>query len=141
MTAATLPPLDVARALTDVAYYDQRIDKAPENTHRQVEAAVTAYAATHPITPQEPAPRPLDYAEKRILDFANRRFHTPGEREQAIRDEFGYSATRYYQRLGALIDQPRALAYAPLTVNRLRRVREIKRHARSARRLTTRSAA
>lgn len=137
MTATTLPPLDVARALTDVAYYDRRIDKAPENTHRQVEAAVTAYAATH--TPA--APRPLDYAEKRILDFANRRFHTPGEREQAIRDEFGYSATRYYQRLGALIDQPRALAYAPLTVNRLRAVREIKRHARSARRPDARSAA
>lgn len=135
MTAVTLPPLDIARAATDVAYYDRRIDKADD--HKQVEAAVTAYAATH--TPA--APRPLDYAEKRILDFANRRFHTPGEREQAIRDEFGYSATRYYQRLGALIDQPRALAYAPLTVNRLRAVREIKRHARSARRPDARSAA
>ena len=119
MTAATLPSLDLARALTDVRYYDQRIDKAAAHV---------------------PA-RTLDYAEKRILDFANRRFHTPGEREQAIRDEFGYSATRYFQRLNALIDQPRALAYAPLTVNRLRAVREIKRQARSARRLDARSAA
>ena len=133
MSTTTLPPLDLARALTDVRYYDQRIDKADD--HKQVEAAVNAYAAQH-----APA-RTLDYVETRILDFANRRFHTPGEREQAIRDEFGYSATRYFQRLNALIDQPRALAYAPVTVNRLRAVRAIKRQARCARRLDARSAA
>lgn len=133
MSTTTLPPLDLARALTDVRYYDQRIDKADD--HKQVEAAVNAYAATHTRA------RTLDYAEKRILDFANRRFHTPGEREQAIRDEFGYSATRYFQRLNALIDDPRALAYAPVTVNRLRAVRAIKRQARAARRLDARSAA
>lgn len=132
MSTTTLPPLDLARALTDVRYYDQRIDKADD--HKQVEAAVTAYAAAH-----APA-RTLDYAEKRILDFANRRFHTPGEREQAIRDEFGYSATRYFQQLNLLLDRPEALAYAPVTVNRLRAVRELKRQARSARNLTEQGA-
>lgn len=136
MSAATLPPLDLARALTDVRYYDQRIDKADD--HKQVEAAVTTYATTH-----APAAR-LGYAEKRILDFAarilQREWTVKGELEQAIRDEFGYSATRYHQRLNALIDEPRALAYAPVTVNRLRRVREMRRQARSARQLTARSA-
>ena len=137
MSTATLPPLDLARALTDVRYYDQRIDKADD--HKQVEAAVTAYADAH-----APAAR-LDYVETRILDFAarilQREWTLKGELEQAIRDEFDLSATRYYQILGWLIDQRQALAYAPVTVNRLRAVREMKRQARSARQLDARSAA
>lgn len=133
MSTATLPPLDLARALTDVAYYDQRIDKADD--HKQVEAAVTAYAAAH-----VPA-RTLDYAETRILDFANRRFRDPGHREQAIRDEFGFSATRYFQRLNALIDRPEAQAYSPILVKALRARRALKQQARSARQLNDRSAA
>lgn len=141
MSTETLPPLDVARAATDQAYYDWRIEKAKDNTHRQVEAAVTAYIAAHPVEPQQeqdqPEPRPLTYPERRVLDFANRRFHNAGSREQAIRDEFGYSATRYFQALGALIDRPEALAYAPLTVYRLRRIRA----ARQARTDTPRSTA
>lgn len=148
MTAPTLTEApDVARAVEDVAYFGQQIATLSDPDRKRFVTAVrAAWFAAHPAKPQqqeeqEPAPRPLDYAEKRILDFANRRFHTPGEREQAIRDEFGYSATRYYQRLNALIDEPRALAYAPLTVNRLRRVREMRRQARSARQLTARSAA
>ena len=32
------------------------------------------------------------------------------------------SPTRYYQLLNALLDDPRALAHDPVTVNRLRRV-------------------
>lgn len=140
MSTATLAP-DYARAATDRAYYDQLIDKAPDNTHRQVEAAVTAYATLHAPA----APRPLDYPGKRILDFAERiacrEWRTPGALEQAVRDEFGFSATRYFQCLNALIDQPQALAYAPITVNRLRAVREMRRQARSARRHAERSAA
>lgn len=146
MTATTLTEApDVTRAVEDVAYFDQQIATLPDSARKQFVTDVrAAWFAAHPAKPQqqqEPAPRTLTCPEKRILDFANRRFRTPGEREQAIRDEFGYSATRYYQRLNALIDQPRALAYAPVTVNRLRAVRAIKRQARSARRLDARSAA
>lgn len=127
MSTATLP-LDAARAAADRDYYDHLIDKADGNTHKQVENAVTAYAATHTASP---APvRPLDYVEQQILKFEKRRFPNPGRKEQAIRDEFDWSATRYYQRLNTLIDDPAALATAPQLVNRLRRLREQRRNLR-----------
>ena len=40
------------------------------------------------------------------------------------------SATRYYQLLNALLDDPRALAHDPVTVNRLRRIRDARRARR-----------
>ena len=45
------------------------------------------------------------------------------------------SATRYYQVLNALIDKPEALAFDPLLVKRLRRLRAASQRQRSARRL------
>lgn len=45
------------------------------------------------------------------------------------------SATRYYQTLNALIDSPEALAFDPMLVKRLRRLRASRQRARSARRL------
>ena len=54
---------------------------------------------------------------------------------QALRDKFGMSATRYYQTLNALIDQPAALAQDPLLVKRLRRLRASRQRSRSAKRL------
>jgi Protein of unknown function (DUF3263) len=45
------------------------------------------------------------------------------------------SATRYYQVLNALIDRPEALAFDPLLVKRLRRLRSARQRQRSARRL------
>jgi len=45
------------------------------------------------------------------------------------------SATRYYQVLNTLIDNPDALAADPLLVKRLRRMRDERQRARSARRL------
>ena len=45
------------------------------------------------------------------------------------------SATRYYQVLNALIDNPVALAADPMLVKRLRRLRSSRQRARSARRL------
>ena len=60
---------------------------------------------------------------------------SPGAKEQAIRDKFAMSATRYYQVLNALIDQPEALAHDPLLVKRLRRLRASRQRQRSAKRL------
>jgi hypothetical protein len=37
---------------------------------------------------------------------------------------------RYYQLLNALLDDPRALSHDPVTVNRLRRIRETRRAER-----------
>jgi hypothetical protein len=59
-----------------------------------------------------------------------RGFAGPGVKERAIREELGMSPTRYYQALNALLDDPAALAHAPVTVNRLRRLREERRSRR-----------
>ena len=52
-----------------------------------------------------------------------------------MRDRLGVSGTRYHQLLNSLIDRPDALAYDPMLVGRLRRLREARRRARAARRL------
>ena len=56
-----------------------------------------------------------------------------GSKEQAIRDEFGFSPTRYYQLLNGLVDRPEAQAFDPLTVKRVRRLRADRRRQRTAR--------
>jgi hypothetical protein len=72
----------------------------------------------------------LGARERAVLDFERRRWKHAGAKEQAIRDTFDLSATRYYQILNALLDDPAALAYAPALVGRLRRIREAKQQAR-----------
>ncbi|WFE37117.1 DUF3263 domain-containing protein [Micromonospora sp. WMMD998] len=65
----------------------------------------------------------LTERERRILTFESRWWKHAGAKEQAIRDTFGLSATRYYQLLNALLDHPAALAAEPLLIGRLRRLR------------------
>ena len=48
---------------------------------------------------------------------------SPALKAEAIRDEFGISATRYYRILGELIDSPAALRHDPMLVKRLQRMR------------------
>jgi hypothetical protein len=59
-----------------------------------------------------------------VLDIAARGFTGPGPRERAIRENLGISPTAYFQLLNALLDDPRAIRYAPVAVNRLRRERD-----------------
>ncbi|MFI2509301.1 DUF3263 domain-containing protein [Streptomyces sp. NPDC018972] len=68
--------------------------------------------------------------EQDILALERRGFSGPGVKERAIREELGLAPVRYYQLLNALLDDPRALAHDPVTVNRLRRVRETRRTER-----------
>ncbi|MQY38109.1 hypothetical protein SRB17_61170 [Streptomyces sp. RB17] len=68
--------------------------------------------------------------EQAILALERRGFSGPGAKERAIREELGLSPVRYYQLLNALLDDERALAADPVTVNRLRRVREARRAER-----------
>ena len=58
-----------------------------------------------------------------------------GAMEAKVRELFGENTTRYYQRLNRLIDDPEALAYAPLVVRRLQRLRDQRAHQCSARRI------
>ncbi len=71
--------------------------------------------------------------DEQLLAFERRWWSHPGAKEQAIRSEFGLSAARYYQLLGALIDSPLALAHDPMLVKRLQRMRDARSQARSAR--------
>ncbi len=77
----------------------------------------------------------LTERDLRILSFERQWWKYAGAKEQAVRDLFDMSATRYYQVLNALIDRPEALACDPMLVKRLRRLRASRQRARSARRL------
>ncbi|WP_326826174.1 DUF3263 domain-containing protein [Streptosporangium sp. NBC_01756] len=83
---------------------------------------------------QEPAGRALTDGERELLAFERRWWRHAGAKEQAVRETFDISATRYYQLLSELIDRPEALAHDPMLVKRLRRLRETRRRARAARR-------
>ncbi|MEU1009525.1 DUF3263 domain-containing protein [Streptomyces sp. NPDC088810] len=72
----------------------------------------------------------LGTREKAILALERRAFPGPGAKERAIREELDLSPVRYYQLLNALLDDERALAHDPVTINRLRRVREARRAER-----------
>ncbi|MDI9887455.1 MULTISPECIES: DUF3263 domain-containing protein [Streptomyces] len=72
----------------------------------------------------------LPARDRAVLAFERASWAGPGAKERAIREELGISPTRYYQFLNALLDDPRALAHDPVTVNRLRRVREAQRARR-----------
>jgi hypothetical protein len=77
----------------------------------------------------------LSERDQRILAFERQWWQYAGAKEQAIRESFDMSATRYYQVLNALIDRQSALAHDPLLVKRLRRLRAARQRQRSARRL------
>jgi hypothetical protein len=65
----------------------------------------------------------LSDRDRAMLAFERQWWRFAGAKEQAIRDEFGESATRYYQQLNVLMDKPAALEADPVVVNRLRRRR------------------
>ncbi len=68
--------------------------------------------------PRSDTPSALDERDQRILAFERQWWKLEGTKEQAIRDEFGFSPTRYYQLLNQIIDRPEALAFDPMTVKR-----------------------
>lgn len=77
----------------------------------------------------------LTERDREILAFERQWWRYAGAKEQAIRELFEMSATRYYQILNSLLDSPDALAHDPMLVKRLRRMRATRQQARSARRL------
>ncbi|MCC2307311.1 DUF3263 domain-containing protein [Cellulomonas chengniuliangii] len=77
----------------------------------------------------------LSERDEQVLAFERQWWKYAGAKEQAIRELFDMSATRYYQVLNALIDSPAALEHDPMLVKRLRRMRSTRQRARTARRL------
>lgn len=77
----------------------------------------------------------LSERDREIIAFERQWWKYAGAKEQAIRELFDMSSTRYYQVLNAIIDNPMALEADPMLVKRLRRLRASRQRARSARRL------
>jgi hypothetical protein len=68
-----------------------------------------------------------------ILDFERTWWKHAGVKEQAIKERFDMSATRYYQLLNELLENPAALAHDPILVKRLKRLRTYRQRQRVAR--------
>lgn len=96
--------------------------------------AATLRAVTPPQGQRAPAPE-LDDRSKRILDFEREAWRLDVPKARAIRERFGFSPTRYHQLLHRAVDHPGALAYDPMLVRRVRRLREARRRRRVAGRL------
>ena len=77
----------------------------------------------------------LSDRDREIIAFERQWWKYAGAKEQAIRELFDMNATRYYQVLNALIDNPAALQADPMLIKRLSRLRATRQRARSARRL------
>lgn len=73
---------------------------------------------------------PLTDRDREMLAFEHTPWRYSGAKEDAIRQRFGVSVTRYYRQLNTLIDNPAALAEDPVTVKRLRRLRDARRQQR-----------
>ena len=76
---------------------------------------------------------PLSERDVAILDFERSWWKHAGVKEQAIRERFDMSATRYYQLLNELLENPAALAHDPILVKRLKRLRTYRQRQRVAR--------
>ncbi len=68
-----------------------------------------------------------------VLEFERSWWKHAGVKEQAIRERFNMSATRYYQLLNELLENPAAMEHDPILVKRLKRLRMYRQRQRVAR--------
>jgi hypothetical protein len=66
----------------------------------------------------------LDQFSRAVLDFERGWWQLPGPKDELIVSALGCSSSSYYAALIGLLDEPAAMRYDPLTVMRLRRLRE-----------------
>ena len=98
-------------------------------------AGAATRTAADDLRDDQRGPDGLSERDRQVLAFERQWWKYAGAKEQAVRELFDMSATRYYQLLNALIDDPAALAHDPMLVKRLRRMRSSRQRARTARRL------
>jgi hypothetical protein len=77
----------------------------------------------------------LDPELRAVLDLERTWWTLRVSKERAVRERLGLSPARYHQLLNRAIDLPEAVAFDPMLVRRLQRVRSARRLARSAQRL------
>ncbi|MGW5519628.1 DUF3263 domain-containing protein [Nocardia africana] len=108
---------------------------ASEDSSASEEIVAVVEGAVVEGAPEGVAVDGLTRRELDILDFERKWWKYAGAKEEAIRELFAMSATRYYQVLNAVVDKPEALAADPMLVKRLRRLRASRQKSRAARRL------
>jgi len=120
-------------------YVDEPATPSEANDSDVIYAYSVATMDAQPYSRDDDAERSangvLSARDREILAFERQWWKYAGAKEQAIRELFDMSATRYYQVLNALIDTTEALEADPMLVKRLRRLRASRQRARSARRL------
>ncbi|WET78902.1 DUF3263 domain-containing protein [Amycolatopsis sp. QT-25] len=96
-------------------------------------------AAESMAEPDQPSPsETVDGLSERELDmlaFERQWWRYAGAKEQAIRERFSMSSTRYYQLLNRLLEKTEAMQADPMLVKRLRKTRAARQRNRAARRL------
>ncbi|SDY09287.1 Protein of unknown function [Micromonospora pattaloongensis] len=120
----------------DAPAADNGFDDEPptEGIDPELSSTLDEVGALHDAPPWEQSTTPTDTAltdrEQQILAFERKWWKHAGAKEQAIRDAFDLSATRYYQLLNGLLDNPAALAADPVLIGRLRRLRSARARGR-----------
>jgi hypothetical protein len=103
--------------------------EAVDDVFAEAFAAPVDAAAPLTLSPTSLADE-LTERDQAIIAFERQWWRHAGAKEQAIRDTFGLSSTRYYQVLNGLLDRPAALAFDPMVVKRLRRLRTTRSRGR-----------
>jgi hypothetical protein len=108
------------------------ITQLPEPRDAQSPPEQSVSTDQQPELSEVPEPRSgLSDRDRAVLLFEKQYWKHVGAKEQAIRDRFGLSATRYYQLLNALLDRTEALEFEPVLIKRLRRQRSARARSRS----------
>lgn len=102
---------------------------------RLLNTSATAVSQSAGLAVADESVQVLSERDAQILEFERSWWAAENSKEQEVQARFGLSIGRYYQVLNQLIDQPAALQADPLLVKRLRRLRENRQKARSAKRL------
>ncbi|GAA4641134.1 DUF3263 domain-containing protein [Gordonia humi] len=111
------------------------MDGATARTPSNDDDPIVVEQSGQQVDPHEMGPDGLTRREREVLAFERQWWKYAGSKEEAIKELFDLSATRYYQILNALVDRPESLAADPMLVKRLRRLRASRQKARAARRL------
>jgi hypothetical protein len=69
--------------------------------------------------------------ERDILAFERQWWRYQGAKDTAIRERFNLSSSVYFLALNGIIDKPAALAFDPMLVKRLTRLRQERRARRT----------
>ena len=144
--AQMLTVQEIARQCEQLARTVQQREQFPEAHGRHLRLAEPVTQPIARVTDQVPSPAPASHdrmperpedglgeREWGILAFERQWWKRPGAKEQAIRELFDMSSSRYYQLLNAILDDPAAMRADPMLIKRLRKVRASRQRVRAAR--------